>query len=202
MKLLTFHELWSMANAASQSCNDLCFHLCCDVWTSRAAKSKRASHVKCLTWRKLLLLLDKAAEDKKQSLQAKMVEEGWRLPAVLNEACQARPSPTFQQQIAFRLHQPAQDLRAGLTPLEFLRPNSDHSCQQALGIIHIYKLMHQNQVLLSNNKLFKTSLFYPDRTTRAKTNFETYTLIRSSISYFKASRPRFQAPSRLPLRRR
>lgn len=161
-KQLCFQELWNIADATKESGNCLYYHPCCDVWTTRSSKTKRATHTRFLKWGRILLTLDKAAEDKKQALQAKMIEEGWRLPAVLNEACHARPSPRAQQQIAFRLHQPPQELRAGLTPLDFLRPDSDCPLQQASGIIYIYKPMHQNQVLLSKSKLSKTCLFFPE----------------------------------------
>ncbi len=67
--------------------------------------------------------LGKDTGDKKQALLAKMTEEGWRLPAVLNEFCQVRPTSTFQQQPAFRLHQfdqPPQDLQADFSPRNYV----------------------------------------------------------------------------------
>lgn len=124
-KLLAFSDLWDAAISAAKAHNGLCYHQCCDIWTTKASKSKRSTHGKSIQWRNLLLALDKNTEDKKQALLTKMTEEGWRLPAVLNERCQARPSSNFQQQTAFRLHQPdiqPQGLQADFPSLDFIYP--------------------------------------------------------------------------------
>lgn len=125
-KMMAFSDLWDAANSAAKAHNGFCYHQCCDIWTTKASKSKRSTHGKSIQWRNLLLTLDKKTEDKKQALLAKMTEEGWRLPAVFNELCQVRSSPTFQQQIAFRFHQPdiqPQGLQAGLSSLDFVYPD-------------------------------------------------------------------------------
>jgi len=125
-RLVEFETLWTTGIASAKACNGICYHPCCDVWTTKGAKTIRKSHVKAQQWRNLLLTLDKSVEDKKQALLSKMTEEGWRLPAVLNETCQARPAPTFQQQTAFRLRQPdiqPQDLQAGFSSLDFVYPD-------------------------------------------------------------------------------
>ena len=109
MKLLTFDELWQMADSGSIAGNSVYYHPCCDVWTTKASKAKRASHSKYLKWGKLLLTLDKSFEDKKQALHVKMIEERWRLPALLNEACQNQPAPKPSPQHTFNTPpQPAQ----------------------------------------------------------------------------------------------
>lgn len=105
-----FDELWRLATKADKSFNGLCYHQCCDTWTTRGAEAKRATHKEKIKWRKLMSTLDKSCEDKKQALRAKMAEERWKLPVVFNEACKVRPNPSQQQQLAFRLYQP-QDLQ-------------------------------------------------------------------------------------------
>ena len=87
MKFLTFDELWAMGNSGSIGGNTLYYHPCCDVWTSKAAKSKRASHAKYLRWGEILLTLDKNIEDKKQALQAKMIEDNMTRSIILNQRC-------------------------------------------------------------------------------------------------------------------
>ena len=129
-KTLTFDELWKMAETAARSCNGLTYHHCCDVWTSRSAKVSRDSHKQKLHWKNLLSTLNKQAEDKKQALLAKMTEEGWRLPAVLNETCQAQPRQLFGPQ-ALSNHfsesvQPA-SLQPGLADYLFLLPGQTSS---------------------------------------------------------------------------
>jgi len=135
-KTLAFNELWKTADTAAKGCNGLCHHPCCDVWTTRAAKTKRASHPRTTQWRQLILTLDKTIEDKKQALLAKMTEEGWRLPALLNEVCQAQSPPTLQQKSAFRPHIPVQqpqDTQASPAPHHFPQQVSEHSLEQDQG---------------------------------------------------------------------
>lgn len=129
-KVMAFSDLWDAASSAAKAHNGFCYHHCCDIWTTKASKSKRSTHGKSIQWRNLLLTLDKNTEDKKQALLAKMTEEGWRLPAVLNEFCSVQPSPIFQQQAAFRPHipdQPPQDLQAGIAHLNFINPDQPFS---------------------------------------------------------------------------
>jgi hypothetical protein len=147
--LLSFEDLWNTATAAANAHNGLAHHSCCDSWTSKGAKIKRKSHKKHESWGKLLLSLDKAVEDKKQALQAKMIEEGWRLPAVLNEACQARPKQTRQPQTAFRLHQPdlpPQDFQASLAHRGLIVASQDHPGNQATSTFSHYQPCLQNQL--------------------------------------------------------
>ena len=87
---LPFEELWRVATAAAAARNGLCYHPCCDVWTTRSAKLKRDSHKQKLLWQNLMSMLDKSVADKKKALEAKMVEERWRLHVVLNESCRLR----------------------------------------------------------------------------------------------------------------
>ena len=130
-RLLTFEELWTLVSATNQSSNGICYHTCCDIWTTRGCNKKRTSHLSCLKWQKLSSTLDKSCEDKKQALQAKINEEGWRLPAVLNEPCLVQPSLILHQKDAFRLDQPdikSHDLQAGLSSLDFIysdQPSSE-----------------------------------------------------------------------------
>lgn len=106
MKLYPFDKLWELANAVKSGGNSLYYHPCCDVWTSRGSAAKRASYSRHLKWGRLLLNLDKNIEDKKLALLGKMTEEGWRLPAVLNNSCDPQQRSTTQIQNAFRPHIP------------------------------------------------------------------------------------------------
>ena len=83
-----FENLWHLALTKGKSRNDVAYHSCCDVWTTRGAEKARASHVKITRWRELMADLGYSREeDKKTLLLAKMVEEQWALPAVINRPC-------------------------------------------------------------------------------------------------------------------
>ena len=84
---MTFDELWKYAEDSEKSYNGVGYHRCCEVWTSRGSKKARDSHVHLLKWRDLMKSLGTSSEDKKQALRAKMVEERWALPVVLNRPC-------------------------------------------------------------------------------------------------------------------
>lgn len=132
-RFLPFDTFWDLALAQNNTSNGLYYHPCCDVWTTRAAKAKRASHKDNINWRRALNSLDKSVDDKKHALLAKMTEEGWRLPVVLNEACKAMLPQTLQQQSAFRPHipvQPPQDLQPIIADQDFIYPD-----QLPLGLI-------------------------------------------------------------------
>lgn len=149
-RTLTFNELWELNTTALQSANGLCYHPCCDVWTTRGASAKRASHSQRLKWKGLMATLDKTAPDKKQALLAKMTEKEWRLPAILNEACQVQPKLISHQQTAFRLHQPdiqPQNLQASLAPSDFIMTSPDHPNNQDAGIFLYYQSYIQRPLL-------------------------------------------------------
>lgn len=128
VRTLNFDEFWVMANSVNESCNSVIYHPCCDVWTTRSSKSKRASHSKNLPWRKLISSLSKSVEEKKEALLAKITDEGWRLPVVLNEACQAHHNQTGRSQAAFRPHQPnlsLYNLQFSNPPPAFVQPSPE-----------------------------------------------------------------------------
>ena len=134
--LLTFDQLWDKANTAKQGGNVLFYHPCCDVWTTRSSKAARNSHSKYMQWGKLILTLEKNIEDKKQALQAKMIEEGWRLPALLNEPCKCHLRITPDPNLPFKPHNPDQrpeELRPALPPQGFIDPLPIHFAFQDPG---------------------------------------------------------------------
>jgi hypothetical protein len=92
-RILAFEEFWQVANPIHHGGNGLYYHPCCNIWTTRASKSKRASHTQHLQWRQIMDSLPKDIIDKKQALQAKMIEEGWSIPVLLNEACKIQQLP-------------------------------------------------------------------------------------------------------------
>ena len=119
---LSFEELWKKLSEGKTAGNTLYYHPCCDVWTSKNSKTKRASHAKQMPFRRIMSILDKSIEDKKQALMVKMAEEGWRIPAVLNEGCKMKPVASHAVQNTFRLYNPyglPHNLQAGLVAREF-----------------------------------------------------------------------------------
>ena len=139
-RTLNLDQLWEIANASAKSCNGLMYHPCCDIWSTRAAKVKRASHTKSLHWRQITASLDKASDDKKGALLAKMTEEGWQLPVVLNKSCQPQPRLTVEPQFPFRPHNPdhlSQDFRTSIAPIEFSEYIPNHLPNQDQGMLII-----------------------------------------------------------------
>ena len=169
--LIEFQELWSIATSAASACNGLVHHPCCDVWTTRAAKLKRASHRTKIQWREILNSLDKSCEDKKQALLAKMTEEGWRLPALLNEACKYQlsqpPRPRDPSKVD-QPEQPPQELLPPLAPHHFtdLRP----ACYlfQDPGTIYSNQAHSDHPTSVSQSQLFKHSLCHLSPTSTMK----------------------------------
>lgn len=153
--LLTFEQLWEKVNASS---NGIYYHLCCDVWTTRSSKAKRASHIKFLQWRKIMASLDKNMDDKKQALLAKMTEEGWRNPVVVNQVCQTQPATTVPTQFPFRLHNQSlqpQDLHVRLVPTNFTLPDPHYTSYNTLGTSCLYQALNLYRLLLFQSKVRK-----------------------------------------------
>jgi len=105
--LLDFDEFWDYSTERANAYNDLCYHPCCDVWTTRNSKRARNSHRQQTRWRALLSSLDPRQPDKKQALHAKMIEEGWSIPVLLNDICREQlPRRPPAQASAFKHHVP------------------------------------------------------------------------------------------------
>ena len=84
-----FEDLWHVGSSRAKYGNDLWYHSCCDVWTTRKSEAARKSHVKKIRWKELMAdIEDNGGEDKKTQLLARMTGERWRLPVVMNEGCQ------------------------------------------------------------------------------------------------------------------
>ena len=138
---LSFNELWELAVAANKAANGIYYHPCCDVWTTRGSVAKRSSHLKKLQWRKLISTLDKSCEDKKQALLAKMIEEGWRVPAVLNKLCECHLRQSVDQSRHFKTHNPDQrpeELVSALPSQDFIEPSYHHFAFQDQGTHYAY----------------------------------------------------------------
>lgn len=175
-KTLTFDEFWELANPDKDKGNGPSHHLCCDIWTTRSSKVKRATHVKRTQWRHLVATFDKDFTDKKQALLKKMTENGWRIPLVVNKTCQNQPKLSFGRKKALKndqLRDQAQELQDSFTHLEFAEIESDHPIQLTSGIIYIYKFVYQSQLLFCKRKTCKTSLFFPSKATLVKASLET-----------------------------
>ena len=85
-KRMPFDEFWQVVDPSTHK-DGPTYHSCCDSWSTRGWRRLNNNHTKTLQWRKVALLLDKSFEDKKLALLAKMNEEGWRLPVLLNKPC-------------------------------------------------------------------------------------------------------------------
>ena len=89
VEVMNFEELWLYALSLEKHRNYVAYHRCCDVWTSRNAKKARTSHSETINWRELIKSFDQPFQDKKVLLQAKMVEEQWSIPVILNQSCRS-----------------------------------------------------------------------------------------------------------------
>lgn len=89
-RLLSFLDLWNLAIERNKYGNGLFYHPCCDIWTTRNSKTNRASHKLHINWKQLMASFPRETLDKKQALQAKMVEKGWRIPVLVNQPCKTR----------------------------------------------------------------------------------------------------------------
>lgn len=86
-KTLPFEDFWKFTEAQNKNGNGLYYHPCCDVWSTRNSKAKRASHSQFFQWQKIISTLDRSISNKKQALQAMMHETGIKIPVVVNKAC-------------------------------------------------------------------------------------------------------------------
>ena len=189
MKLLPFDKLWELANAVKSGGNSLYYHPCCDVWTSRGSAAKRASHSRHLKWGRLLLNLDKNIEDKKIALLGKMTEEGWRLPAVLNNSCHPQPRSTTQMQNAFRLHipdLPQQDFQPSIASGNFILPSLDASDHQDPGNFYLYQRLPCHLLIYFKRKPSKHTVSRYTTTTSDKATLWTWTLTTRWLSCVKS----------------
>jgi hypothetical protein len=127
-KQLNFQAFWTFATARSQQGNDLHYHGCCDSWSTRNCKKARNSHNQHLQWRKLISALEPNSEGKEKALLAKMTEEGWKIPVVLNELCGTKTRQTFESQLPFKLENschPQGNQQTSLALPNFSYPNND-----------------------------------------------------------------------------
>jgi hypothetical protein len=86
-RIVDFETFWKVASSKAAKGNDMVFHPCCDVWTSRNSKLAQTSHLEAIKWRQLLHSLPKTELDQKNALHAKMIEEHWQIPVVMNQHC-------------------------------------------------------------------------------------------------------------------
>lgn len=180
-KLLNFEQLWELANSAAKACNGINYHPCCDVWTTKASKLKRSSHIRSIQWRRIIQSLKKPLDDKKLALQEKMAGEGWRLPALLNQPCKYQLPQTAGPQLPFRPHHPEnppRDLRASLVPQDFSRQDEEYSLLNASGTVYSYKPFSIVQTILSKSNLSPISFCCPQATSPEQPLYRPLTLRR------------------------
>ncbi len=81
---LMFDDLWKRAIKDVKARNGMSYHSCCDVWTTRPRKAFAESHIRTIRFQRLISTLEGSIDEKKKALKAKMIEEGFRLPALIN----------------------------------------------------------------------------------------------------------------------
>jgi hypothetical protein len=86
-RIVDYETFWKVASSKAAKGNDMVFHPCCDVWTSRNSKLAQTSHLEAIKWRQLLHSLPNTELDQKNALHAKMIEEHWQIPVVMNQHC-------------------------------------------------------------------------------------------------------------------
>lgn len=94
--LPSFEAFWTFAATKAQQKNGLCYHKCCDIWTTRKSKFARASHNVSTTWAQFLSTLDRSDSDQKQVAQAKMIEDRMKIPVIMNKVCQCNSNRTIR----------------------------------------------------------------------------------------------------------
>ena len=160
-RTLSLDQLWEIANASAKSCNGITYHPCCDTWSTRAAKMKRASHTMIIHWRQITASLDKASDDKKGALLAKMVEEGWKIPVILNKPCLSNRS-TKKSQLPFKIHIPQH--KRTFTPISPDRTNQDlqidYNNDQLLNRFDLMRLLQPERQQMSTN-IFHIAVWFP-----------------------------------------
>ena len=146
-----FDQFWTYICQLNKQGNNLCYHPCCDVWTSRYAETKKASHTKTIQWKELVLTLDRSAADKKQALQAKMIEEGMQVPIKLNEYCKHNSEASVRSKRGRKAQQKVsqpEPLQPSLVSQDFVAPPLGYSDEQDLC-----KFYTNNKPSLIPNKL-------------------------------------------------
>jgi len=82
-----FSKLWEVTQSQQKHCSTVYYHPCCDIWTTKNSRTNRVSHSQFITWRDILHSLPSDCTDAQQGLEAKMIEEGWSLHAIVNKPC-------------------------------------------------------------------------------------------------------------------
>lgn len=92
---LSYNDFWRFAMERLKQRNYLSYHPCCDVWTTRNSKCIKETHTSVTSWKEVMATLDKSVEDGQVALQAKMLEEGWQIPVVVNKPCRLNPNSSL-----------------------------------------------------------------------------------------------------------
>ncbi len=87
-----FSKLWEVTQSQQKHCSTVYYHPCCDIWTTKNSRTNRVSHSQFIAWRDILHSLPSDCTDAQQGLEAKMIEEGWSLHAIVNKPCKLQPS--------------------------------------------------------------------------------------------------------------
>jgi hypothetical protein len=162
MKERSFEDLWDFALNQGKSRNDVAYHSCCDVWTTRGAEKARSSHLKKIRWKELMAALEtNGEEDKKKLMHAKMIEEGWRIPFLLNKPCFSNRA-TKKSQLPFKIHIPQH--RRTFSPMSPDRTNRDlqidYNNEQLLNRFDLKRLFQPERQQLSTH-IFHIAVWFP-----------------------------------------
>ena len=149
-KVADYNSFWEIACVKAANGNDLVFHPCCDVWTTRNSKQARSSHPELIKWRQILHSLGKMDIDLKSALHAKMVEECWQIPVIINQHC--RVTKTLEPALTnLPRHKHAKRTHDQTTP-----------SNQGLGIVMLPSSTVDQDIHLPFPPLAERSLFRSD----------------------------------------
>ena len=155
MEFDTFYEL-ALSKALQR--NSLNYHPCCDSWATRNVKSKKLTHSKTMSWKEIIMTLDKSAEDKKGAMNAMMNENGMQIPVLLNYPCHGKKIKLSSQKIlpeaqksspSEEKFQEGIDSKSSISSEEKYIKKID-TCINSLGIDFKYYSRHLNQVQLQS----------------------------------------------------
>ena len=149
-----FEAFWSFASENAFNNNNLSHHPCCDLWSTRGSKRSKASHTRETKWKTLLASLDSNAPDKKTALRTKMLEEGWRIPVLINRHCQAQSPRQSDSRFPFQPH----FLSRQLPPLPDDSENEGRANQYASHSNKTHKLS-SHQVFYLHDKELSVQVF-------------------------------------------
>lgn len=98
MSKLNFEEFWAVVESVARQNHRLAYHPCCDTWSTMNAKRVKKNHKLTIKWGKLFESPHLCLEEKKKILHAKLIEEGLRIPLIINKPCIIKSKPSVARE--------------------------------------------------------------------------------------------------------